>query len=379
MGDGHTGLAGRLARFGAVSLLSCALLTTVSTLLPADVRAQTPPSGQNPAPFGEADANGGNHGVLPPGIDADTGLDGTDGGGAAEIDGSPDRDRTLRALMRRLAQVWPLRVVSWHLDAASAAGAVDIQPTPQRIWRHTFGAERRPASRANFDVATLDADVVLLQGVRLLSHARLLFPARDWRVLVSRQIIRPVLAPPGAGPGWGDEARTATTAIAVRYQRGVRIAGQEQITDIVVPSMDRSESGGPTETAAALAVRLRVADEVVWLVSADLARECRAAPSAPADVQSAAACQGLMQWFRARRPGERVVIGGPHAATALLSAGANRGDVCRDQMVAVLDTGPGADAGVRALPSPGTLTHARRVPAAGCLARLDLAAHPPAP
>lgn len=317
--------------------------------------------------------------MLPPGIDADTGLDGTGGGGAEEFDGSSDRDRTLRALMRRLAQVWPLRVVSWHLDAASAAGAVDIQPTPQRIWRHTFGAERRPASRANFDVATLNADVVLLQGVRLLSHARLLFPARDWRVLVSRQIIRPVLAPPGAGPGWGDQARTATTAIAVRYQRGVRIAGQEQITDIVVPSMDRSESGDAKETAAALAVRLRVADEVVWLVSADLAGDCSAAASTPADVQSPAACQGLMGWFRARQPGERVVIGGPHAATALLSANSNRPDACPDQMVAVLGTGPGADAGVRARSSRGALSHARKVPDAGCLARLELAAQTPAP
>ncbi len=296
--------------------------------------------------------------------------------GHVNIDISRDRDRTLQALTRRLAKVWPLRVVSWHLDAASAAGAVDIQPTPRRIWRHTFGAERRPASRANFDVSRLNANVVLLQGVRLLSHARLLFPARDWRVVVSRQIIRPVLARPDAGTGWGDQPRTATTAIAVRYQRGIRISGQEQITDVVAPLAGATGWQGAAETASALAVRLRVAGEVVWLVSADLAGACGSKGGARADPQSQGACEALWRWYRARRPGERVVIGGPNAATALLSGDGDRPKDCPNQMMGA--TVAGADAGVSDRPSRGALIFARNSPAAGCLAQLELAASSPA-
>ncbi|MCB1503783.1 MAG: hypothetical protein KDJ47_02305 [Hyphomicrobiaceae bacterium] len=209
-------------------------------------------------------------------------------------------------LPRRLA--WPLKVVSWNLQTASKAGAIDIIPAPEHVWRHTFGAERRSPSRANFDIATLDADVVLLQGMRLISHVRLLFPARGWRVIVSRQSLRPVHAPAGAPPGWGNMKRTLTTAIAVRYRRGVRIAGQDHILETSVrhPVSD----GEPPETAAAVAVRLRVEGQTIWVVSADLTEACGSTDGNGGGVDDCDARRMLMGWAGARQPGERVILGG---------------------------------------------------------------------
>lgn len=275
--------------------------------------------------------------------------------------------------------VWPLRVVSWHLDAAGGAGAIDIQPTPQRVWRHTFGAERRDAPKSNFDITRLNADVVLLQGVRLIAHARLLFPARDWRVVISRQSVRPVLAPSQAGPGWGDLARTPTTAIAIRYQRGVRIAGVEHMTDIVMGLA--AASGEPPETAAALAVRLRVDSNIVWLVSAELPLRCLPAADA-ARVSDAAArsCAALSRWLASRRPGDRVVVGGPFAASAAApnAMEANGSDAsgssCPRQAIASIGARAGADDATLG-PSRGdavAVSMARVGADTGCLARLEV-------
>lgn len=201
----------------------------------------------------------------------------------------------------------PLTIVSWHLDSAAKAGAVSITPEPVQIWRHTFGAERRSRSQAHFDVASLQADVVLLQGVPLLSHVRLLFPAREWRVVVSRQIVRPVTGEAGPLAGWGAaRARTPTTAIAVRYQRHVRITGEQQITDVAVPFAD---AAGPRETPAAVAVRLRVAGKTVWVVSADLPAACdTTASGSPCEPRTA-----LERWVAARPKGDAIVVGGRHS------------------------------------------------------------------
>lgn len=276
---------------------------------------------------------------------------------------------------------WPLKVASWSLDDASAAGAVDIQPTPQRVWRHTFGAERRTPSRANIDASALDADVVLLQGVRLMAHARLLFPARDWRVIVSRQVLQPVLAPPEAGPSWGNAQRTGTTAVAVRYRRGVRISGQDHILETV---QHLSDSGGPPETAAAVAVRLRVDGEFIWFVSAELAQSCaeggqRDVPQT--DDTDPSACRVLKRWIESRRASERIVIGGPHASSVITHtmqvAGLQvlRDADCPRQGIAAAGPRSGSVAGLGS-PSDGALAiavvAAHFQASTGCLARLSI-------
>ncbi len=203
----------------------------------------------------------------------------------------------------------PLRIVSWHLDDAKAAGALNMLPDPDRAWRHTFGAERRTAPANTFDAAALDADVVLLQGVRRISDARILFPARDWRLIVSRQMLSPVLKPRAANRFLLDEVvpgRPATTAIAVRFKRGLRVAGQAHITEVVVPVETPIDSRAPRETPAALAVRLLVDRKPLWVVSADLAAAC------PAGVGSCGADDALLRWFG--QQDTQVLAGGTTAA-----------------------------------------------------------------
>lgn len=262
----------------------------------------------------------------------------------------------------------PLALVSWHLDSAGKAGAVSITPEPVQIWRHTFGAERRSRSQAHFDVAALQADVVLLQGVPLLSHVRLLFPAREWRVVVSRQILRPVAGQTGPLTGWGDAAaRTPTTAIAVRYQRHVRITGEQQITEIAVPL---AAASGPSETPAAVAVRLRVGGATVWVVSADLSPAC----SAAAGTSQCEPRTTLDRWLAARPHGDRIVVGGRHAVAearqpvATPCPGESLAEIGHDD-TAVTTPEP-------SLTRPLAVVFARAEERTGCIARLQIAVPP---
>ena len=292
----------------------------------------------------------------------------------------------------------PLAIVSWHLEDASKAGAVDIRPEPQRVWRHTFGAERKSPSRANFDIARLDADVVLLQGLSMLAHARLLFPASQWRVVASRQIIQPMLPGSNSNARWGSAPRPPTTAIAIRYQRSVRVMGIEHIAEVVAPVANAtSNTDAASETPAAVAVRLRINGRLVWAVSADLPQACGEPAEAPTAACPARAA--LESWQAARRPAERVLIGGPN--TTPTSSPSPTNPVCRSQAIAMTDGGASAapdTATAPAVPASALLpqaaavpetvgtpsaapVHARRLvstarahlhPLAGCIARLTL-------
>ncbi|MCB1519086.1 MAG: hypothetical protein KDJ37_00760 [Hyphomicrobiaceae bacterium] len=245
----------------------------------------------------------------------------------------------------------PLRVVSWHLDAARAAGAISIEPERIQVWRHTFGAERRTRSAANFDATSLGADVVLLQGVRRISDARLLFPSRVWRLIVSRQILRPLLSDGSTPPSWGHGARTATTAVAIRYQRRVRITSTVQIGEVVMPTIDPA---GPGETAAAIAIRLLVDRRPLWVVSADLPSGCLGNEArAPCPARSQ-----LDRWIGERSTThEPLVVGGPATGGAIGENSADR-RFCSGQSLTrkpAFATAPGS-----------------HHPEAGCLARLSL-------
>ncbi|MFV0368513.1 MAG: hypothetical protein ACK5KM_08655 [Hyphomicrobiaceae bacterium] len=229
-----------------------------------------------------------------------------------------------------------------------------------------------------------------------MSHVRLLFPAATWNVLASRQLLHPVLASADASQGWGNIKRTPTTAIAIRYQRGVRMAGREHITQT---AMMRDLAGEDvSETAAAVAVRLRVGDESVWLVSADLPEGCAqphnptptsTSPSTSTPTSTSATGQGTFQpadfetdacrahlalarWSQARRGNERLIIGGPHTVTVLaassrlggktdLSTSSATGkNACPTQQVSILDG------------NNLKVAHAEKRNDAGCLARLDV-------
>lgn len=232
------------------------------------------------------------------------------------------------------------RIASWNLEDAAAAGVVKRAEPKQRGWRNTFGAERRLETATHFDGRRLGADVVLLQGVRIIKEVRKIFPARDWKVIVSRQILR---------HGKGQLNRSTTldgkataTAIAVRYQRALRVTAVEHLLDLGKepgagdagkaeayggPENDTGEpatgkgadgagtlSGPDTANATAedktppgagLAVRIVYRRSPVWAVSALLPPRC-SEPEAACPAATA-----LEQWAEEkRRAGFGVVVAG---------------------------------------------------------------------
>ena len=90
----------------------------------------------------------------------------------------------------RITEDGLLRIASWSLLDAVGAGVIARKKPVERSWRNTFGSERRIASRPAIAGEKLGADVVLLQGVKSIQEVRQIFPARDWKLILSRQVLR---------------------------------------------------------------------------------------------------------------------------------------------------------------------------------------------
>jgi hypothetical protein len=230
----------------------------------------------------------------------------------------------------------PLKIVSFDLAAAAGLATVTDSAAKRPSWRTSFGSEIRSETRRARPALAIDADVVLLQGLASIREARRLFPAREWKLVVSRQILSMDEVP--------DEARKfAATAVAVRYQTDVRVTGQDHLMDL----------GGAGDLApAATAVRLTFDGRTMWILSAALPEGC-------AGEASCAAAAAIERWRRARRDaGDMTVAGGPRLASAAR-------DVARPCSQSI-----GVDEGWFGAVTPRSTTELH--PVAGCLATLDL-------
>lgn len=196
----------------------------------------------------------------------------------------------------------PLRIASWDLSEATHLIAPRRPLALKRSWRTTFGSERHTVERApDTEAATIiDADAVLLQGILDVAAVRRLFPARDWRLVVSRQMLRSDdLADREAEDATPPAA--ATTAVALRSRPGLRVMGREHLLNLA-----RTEGGAAgTSTAAGTAVRLVDRGRALWLVSVALPDPC-------SDEGASCPARGLLaDWRQGKRAaGERTVIGG---------------------------------------------------------------------
>lgn len=192
-----------------------------------------------------------------------------------------------------------LRIASLDL-ADGAAALLGARPEPARpTWRTTFGSERKTEPKPAIGPNAIEADVVLVQGVEAIQIARRLFPARDWKLVVSRQM----LASDDPFDPWSRDAVAAvpTTAVAVRYQEGLRVTGQEHLMELAA-----GPAGREPRPVAGTAVRLLAGDETLWVVSLDL----NASSCAPgeADCREPAS---LASWRRAKKEGGwRTISGG---------------------------------------------------------------------
>lgn len=194
-------------------------------------------------------------------------------------------------------------------DATIRILSVDIsshpaqEPAQQRDsepdWRTSFGSERRTVARAGAARSAFDADLVLLQGIRDLRSLRRLFPARAWRLIVSRQLFssEDPLDP------WARDSvvRSPTTGIAVRYQVGLRVTGQDHLLDLA----QKGDAGGIEPQPAGTAARIQFGKTTLWALSVLISPSCLAAE------QSCAAWSRLADWQKERAgDGAKVLIGG---------------------------------------------------------------------
>ena len=128
---------------------------------------------------------------------------------------------------QRLPASLKLKIGTWNL-AARKPGETAIAPqkpeTPKKNWRHTFGAERTTAQWRELDKGGFGADIIALQGVKSMRTVSRLFNARRYHIIASRQLLaRSTVNSSGIAVFRADAP--ATTAVAFRRRRGVRIAG----------------------------------------------------------------------------------------------------------------------------------------------------------
>ncbi len=213
---------------------------------------------------------------------------------AAEPPGAP-QPPAMRAL--RVIQL-DLSGTHSHAAHSSAPHAGNASP-----WRTSFGSERRSAPRPAAAPDDLDeTDIVILQGVLNLKSIRPWLPARAWRIIVSQQAVSRAVNRPSrdrsttpTGPGEG----SGFTAIAVRYDRAIRLAGRDPLTAL----QTSDETGGAP--ADATAVRIVTGQTPVWVLSVMLPDTCLAV------AENCDQARALASWRAARQAeGAMIVTGG---------------------------------------------------------------------
>jgi len=217
------------------------------------------------------------------------------------------------APLSTIAQSQPgLRIASWDLSRAEKSIFAPPPKPAKSSWRHTFGSERSDRKKSRIGYFNLEADVVLLQGVRNVRALKRVFPPRRWRLILSRDYTKlaPALSRLPADLQDYDIAATEyttphpVTAIAIRYQRRLRVRGVQHIP--VATQADSPENR--SHMASGTAVRINHYGSSIWLVSLARAQDCSAA------ISECAPWQAALQWTHS--------LGLP--ATTLIIAGTSK-------------------------------------------------------
>lgn len=160
-------------------------------------------------------------------------------------------------------------------------------PAPEKpSWRTSFGSQRETKDVPKGPVPGLDADVVLLQGVTNLRAVQRAFPGRSWKLVVSRQMV--LTDDPVDPRSYEAVSNEPATAVAVRYQAGVRVAGQEhflasrQIQSAAEAPAPQAPPGseenrpiaGTPPLIAGTAVRLNIGGRFLWVASVAFGDTC---------------------------------------------------------------------------------------------------------
>lgn len=183
-------------------------------------------------------------------------------------------------------------LASWHMDGDGAAGPPADLPA---------------------------ADIIALQGAASPGAVRALFPAGVYHLVFSRQVLRTLpdldqIGEPMAQLSQAHEERY--TAFVVRRASDLRVLARADIADLAI-------AAGDDEGRAGTAIKVKLAGQQAWVVTADLQTGCAiAAPTAKSDtaptLADSPACRalarqlgGLDAWVRARQAeGDRVILAG---------------------------------------------------------------------
>lgn len=167
------------------------------------------------------------------------------------------------------------------VDVRTLPGARTRAPAAEAPrWRTSFGSERRSEAAIAKPTTSVDADIVLLQGVTDVPALRRWFPAGQWRVVASRQLIAGATDDRAAAP-------VPSTAIAVRLRQGLRVTAQTHLAELA----DALGQGPDAPSAAGTAVRVNLANRQTWALSVHLPEACP--PDCPGR-------QALQRWHDAR-------------------------------------------------------------------------------
>lgn len=174
------------------------------------------------------------------------------------------------------------------------------------VWRNTFGPRRTTERPDQLRPTVFSADIVALQGISSLALARRLFPARKYMLVVGRSLTH--LGAPHANKTRPD---VRITAIAVRRTPHTRVIGRVYISAGFAGA--RRGIDPPRRVDAGIAVRVRLRDRAVWVLSVDLIDGCRRGPQA--DKDNAKSCEIMGQqfeviadWLKTRREGKQAAI-----------------------------------------------------------------------
>ncbi|MEL6621966.1 MAG: hypothetical protein AAFQ11_03735 [Pseudomonadota bacterium] len=167
-------------------------------------------------------------------------------------------------------------IAAWSFQAADLVVAEE----PERAWRTTFGAERTERESVPASVG-FKADIVAVTGIRNFQLLRKVFPARDYFVIASPQLINQALI-----QGRSQSAfQFPNVALVVRRRAGVLARRREQMVfandGVVLSEIDRELGSTPSDLTVAarpsalpFAVFMIAGGTRFWLVAADLTGDC---------------------------------------------------------------------------------------------------------
>jgi len=183
-----------------------------------------------------------------------------------------------------------LKFGTWNLTATKPGelDAAQQKPEkPKKKWRNTFGSERTTAHWRSFAKGGLAVDLVALQGVKNIRTASRLFNARRFHIVTSRQLLARSTANSTGFAVFRADA-PATTALAFRRRRGVRVWGFRHF----LPRTIRQGAEPPAITA----FRLRIYRKTLWVASADTPTKCTTDRSAAICQNQATILNNFVTW-----------------------------------------------------------------------------------